>query len=404
MGPASEVNWLLGRNGRGMPDGVFVTPRKAAVGSTAAGGRRLALFCDDLEGGGVQRMTVNLANHLVAEAFEVDLLLARNKGPFKSLLNPTVNIVDLKSKRVLLSIPAVMRYLRRRKPDGMLCAVTNVNIAGVVARLLSRTKTRIVISERNHLSTASRNAPGWRKRVLLPALARLLYARADAVVGISDGVTKDLAAIMDLPQALLSTIYNPVVTPDMFDMLGAEVNHPWLAAKQQPVLVTSGRLVPQKDYPTLLKAFRVLREDRPCRLLILGEGGDRADLEVLAENLGIRDDVDFLGFVANPLAYMAKCDVFVLASAWEGFGNVLVEALFCGLSIVATDCPSGPAEILKHGTYGALTPVGDAKALAVALGARLDNPMNQIRQQERSIDFSTEVIGKQYLRLLLDEP
>jgi len=363
----------------------------------------LALFCDDLEGGGVQRMTINLANHLVMEGFEVDLLLTRSNGPFKRLLDPSVNIVDLGYNRVLLSIPAVIRYLRTRRPEGMLCAITNVNIVGIVAGLLSRTQTRIVISERNHLSTASTNAPGWRKRVLLPLLARLFYAKADAIVGISDGVTDDLEKTLGLPRSLLTTIYNPVVTPGMVAMLSVDVNHQWLIEKQQPVLVTSGRLVPQKDYPTLLKAFRILRQHRACRLLVLGEGEDRTELELLAGSLGIRDDVDFLGFVSNPLAYIIKCDLFVLASAWEGFGNVLVEALYCGLSIVATDCSSGPSEILQHGRYGTLTPVGDVEALAAAMGAQLDSPVSQVKQKERSLDFSVEIISKQYLQLLLDE-
>ena len=372
-------------------------------GSDAGRGRRLALFCDDLEGGGVQRMTINLANHFVKEGFEIDLLLSRSKGPFKRLLDPSVNIVDLGYSRVLLSIPAVILYLRRRKPEGMLCAITNVNIVGILAGLLSRTRTRIVISERNHLSTASTNAPGWRKRVLLPLLARLFYAKADAIVGISEGVTDDLEKNFGLPPSLLTTIYNPVVTPGMADLLRADANHQWLIEKQQPVLVTSGRLVPQKDYPTLLRAFRLLRQHRTCRLLVLGEGEDRTELELLADSLGIRDDVNFLGFVSNPLAYIIKCDLFVLASAWEGFGNVLVEALYCGLSIVATDCSSGPSEILQHGCYGVLTPVGDDKALAAAMDAQLDNPSSQAKQKERSLDFSVEIISKQYLRLLLGE-
>jgi glycosyltransferase involved in cell wall biosynthesis len=381
-----------------------MTVGKLAVGSTIGGRRRLSLFCDDLEGGGVQRMTVNLANHLVAEAFEVDLLLARNEGPFQSLLDPRVNVVDLGSKRVLFSILSVMRYLRRRRPEGMLCAVTGVNVAGVVARILSRTKTRIVISERNHLSTASQNALGWRKRVLLPILARLFYGRADAVVGISNGVTDDLVDFIGLRRDLLTTIHNPVVTPDMGHLLQAEVSHPWLCQERQPVLVTSGRLIPQKDYPTLLKAFRDVRERRPCRLLVLGDGQDRAKLEGLAKHLGIDDDVDFLGFVAQPLAYMAKCDLFVLASAWEGFGNVLVEALYCGLPVVATNCPSGPAEILQHGSYGRLTPVGDVDALAAAISAQIEEPVDPRRQRRRSLDFSVQIICDQYLRLLLGEP
>jgi glycosyltransferase involved in cell wall biosynthesis len=163
------------------------------------------------------------------------------------------------------------------------------------------------------------------------------------------------------------------------------------------VVLSAGRLRASKDFRTLLQAFAGVRETRPARLLVLGEGGERDALEREARRLGVADDVAFPGFVANPFAYMARAGVFVLASRYEALGNVLVEALACGCSVVSTNCPVGPAEVLERGRYGRLVPVGDADALARAIAAALDTPDARERLKERAADFSASRQAELYL-------
>jgi glycosyltransferase involved in cell wall biosynthesis len=176
--------------------------------------------------------------------------------------------------------------------------------------------------------------------------------------------------------------------------------HPWFAPGEPPVILAAGRLTAQKDYPTLMRAFASLRKNRPAHLVILGEGEEHPRLQALAMELGIRADVDLPGFLDHPFPLMAHCQVLVLSSAWEGFGNVLVEALACGTQVVSTDCPSGPAEILEDGKYGRLVPVGDAVALAKAIEATLDRPYPVAMLRQRAQAFSSKDAVGQYLEAL----
>jgi glycosyltransferase involved in cell wall biosynthesis len=191
----------------------------------------------------------------------------------------------------------------------------------------------------------------------------------------------------------------------LFEQAKQPVSHPWFEQNRLPVILAVGRLTKAKDYPTLFRAFSLVRQVRPAKLLILGEGEERSNLERLAIELGIQNDVSMPGFVDNPFAFMAKASVFVLSSAWEGFGNVLVEALACGCPVVATDCRSGPREILDNGRYGRLVPVGDHEALAKAILETLDNPDFPADRQtrlQRAMEFSIDAAVDKYLKVLLD--
>jgi glycosyltransferase involved in cell wall biosynthesis len=192
-------------------------------------------------------------------------------------------------------------------------------------------------------------------------------------------------------------IYNPVDTDHIKTLATAPLEHPWFAPGAVPVVLSAGRLTRQKDFPSLLRAFAQVRQSRPARLVILGEGEERTSLETLARELGCRDDIALPGFVPNPYPYMAAAGVFVLSSAWEGFGNVLIEAMALGVPVVSTDCPSGPAEILGRGRYGTLVPVSDVDALARAIATTLDQPPEARRSIERASSFSCERIASQYL-------
>lgn len=222
---------------------------------------------------------------------------------------------------------------------------------------------------------------------------------------VSNGVAQDLARRADLPQNRIVTIYNPVVNQEIFELKTRQpVDHPWYAPGEPPLVLSVGRLNLSKDYSTLLKAFANLRSKRPARLMILGEGELRTELECLADTLGIAGDVALPGWTSNPFAHMARASLFVLSSAFEGLPTVLVEALACGCPVVSTDCPSGPAEILDGGRYGRLSPVGDAAALADAMAATLDSPLPPDVLRKRADVFSVDAAIDRYLQLIAPAP
>jgi glycosyltransferase involved in cell wall biosynthesis len=178
------------------------------------------------------------------------------------------------------------------------------------------------------------------------------------------------------------------------------VTHPWFAPDQPPVILGVGRLTAQKDFVNLLRAFAIVKQSRPSRLVILGDGPERAALGDLIDRLDLVSDVDMPGFDANPYSYMSRAAVFVLSSAWEGLPTVLIEAMACGTPVVATDCRSGPAEILVGGRFGELVPVGDAAALAAAILRTLERPSPQALRV-RAGDFSIERAVDRYADLAL---
>jgi glycosyltransferase involved in cell wall biosynthesis len=213
-------------------------------------------------------------------------------------------------------------------------------------------------------------------------------------------VAADTRCLTGLPADRVVVIRNPVVTPAV-DVLSREpVLHPWFRQTAIPVIMGAGRLTAQKDFPLLIRAVARVRKQRPCRLVILGQGELRGELEALAESLGIGSEVWLAGHVANPLAFMAKASVFVLSSIWEGSPNVLTEALAVGTPAVATDCPSGPREILGGGEFGPLVPVGDLPALADAILATLNNPLPATVLRRAVAEYSSHTSARRYLEVL----
>ncbi|KAF0109281.1 MAG: group 1 glycosyl transferase [Anaerolineaceae bacterium] len=363
---------------------------------------KIALFIPSLMPGGVQRVMLNLSRGLAERGCQVDIVLAQAAGPFLERVPAGVRVVDLRAGRVLASLPALVRYLRSERPSSMLSAQPHCNLVAIWARTLARPGMRLVVSEHGYTTSALQNSRRLADR-FLPFLMRRFYRRADAVAAVSRGTAEDLAARSGLPLERIAVVHNPVVAPEIEELARLPLAHPWFAAGAPPVLLAAGRMHPAKDYPTLLRAFADLRSRRAARLVILGDGKQRPELEALAASLGIAADVDMPGFADNPFAFMARCAALVLSSRWEGFGNVLVEAMACGAQVVSTDCPGGPAEILENGKYGRLAPVGDAPALAAAIESALDDPLppEQIRTRARA--FSIEAATEKYLRLLTGE-
>ena len=374
---------------------------------------RIAVFVSSWPRGAIQRLMLNLAAEFAAAGHAVDLLAPRGHAPAEGL-PPGVRLLELaprlaalpgvrRHKRwfVPLALPALVRYLKRERPAALLSGGEWPNVIGLAARHLAGGPTRVVVSEHIHVGASTAGAAERRRRRLLPRLMARLYPRADAIVAVSEGVRQDLLARFPLPAARVRTIYNPVITPALLAARDAPLDDPWFVAGAPPVLINVAQLRVQKDQATLLRAFARVRALRPARLLILGEGNQRPALEALARELGIAADLRMPGFVPNPLAYMRRAAVFVLSSAWEGLPTVLIEALACGCPPVSTDCPSGPAEILDHGRWGRLLPVGDVEALAAALETALAADVDRQALERRGLDFSAAAVAPPYLDLLL---
>jgi glycosyltransferase involved in cell wall biosynthesis len=359
--------------------------------------QHIALFLPSMRGGGAERMMMNLARGFAGIGLQVDLVLAKAEGPYLSEVPECVRVVDLNARRVLYSLPPLVQYLRRERPEVMLSTLSHANIVALWAWRIAAVPLRLVVREATTASVSAADAPILREK-LMPLLMRTFYPWADGVVAISHGVAEDLINRMGISAEHVRVIYNPVVTPDLLAEAEESLNHPWFSHGEPPVILGIGRLTKEKDFPILIQAFELVRRVYPARLVILGEGEERPRLEALVQKLGIKSDVDLPGFVENPYKYMKRSGVFVLSSKYEGFGNVLVEAMACGTPVVATACPGGPAEILDGGRWGLLVPVGDAQEMAKAMTLVLQG--YRIDAKTRSLEFSLNHIVRQYAKIL----
>lgn len=391
----------------------------------------IAILTRGLEGGGVQRIMRHIADDLVARGFRVDLLTSQRgelKNPPQALrvhrlrrmpimvgrlmaLYADPGGIGAMAKPMLLTpfaarqiglIPALTRYLDKERPDGLIAATTYMNLAAIWAGRLAVARTRVLASERSHLSESLRSgraAAAWRWRHLPPLLHRT-YPMADAVAGVTKGVARDLEDVASLPKGSVHALYNPVLIESTSPNVGDRPDDPWFQDGGPPVILSAGRLARVKDFPTLIRGFKRLRDQRPVRLLILGKGPEKRALERLADQLGVRKDVRFAGWVPDVQRYMRHAALFALSSTREGFCNVLLEALACGCPVVTTDCPGGPAEILGNGRLADLVPVGDDSALAAAMGDTLDRDHDPEALRRHAAGFGVEQAVDGYLGAL----
>jgi glycosyltransferase involved in cell wall biosynthesis len=361
---------------------------------------RIGVFVSFSGTGGVERMILNLCEGLAARGCRVDLLQVKAHSQHLGQLPSMVHVRKLNAEHTLSSLPALVRYLKTEHPDALLAAKNRANQVAVLAKKASGVPTRVVVRMGTTVSAALAGKNRWRKLFwYLPM--RLIYPNADAVVAVSQGVARDMARITGLPASGIQIIPNPVITPRIFRLARVPVPHTWLVKGGEPVIVGIGRLTRQKDFPTLIRALAGVRRKLPCRLIILGEGKDRGSLEHLAKRLSLSEQIAMPGFVENPYAYLKRAALFVLSSAWEGSPNALTEALALGVPVVATDCPSGPREILKDGAIGRLVPVGDPDALAAAMLATLSAPPDETLLKSAVREYTVEFSSRRYLGLLL---
>lgn len=363
--------------------------------------KRLAVFASFSGQGGVERMLVHLIQGFCAQGYQVDLLLVRTQSAHLNDLPEGVRCIPLGPRHTWLASFALARWLRRERPPVLLAVKDRAGRAAVIARALAATDTRLVLRLGTNLSAAlSSSNPLKRWLRLLPI--RRLYPAIEQIVAVSEGVAEDTAMIARLPRSQIRVIRNPVITPRLAELAAAPCPHPWLAETASiPVIIGAGRLQRQKDFPTLLRAFSRVKQQRACRLLIIGDGRGRDSLAALAKTLGLRlgadGDLELPGFQTNLYAWLARADLFVLSSAWEGSPNVLTEALALGIPAVATDCPSGPRELLDDGRYGPLVPVGDSEAMASAMLQTLDEPLPASRLKQAVVDYRQAASARAYL-------
>jgi glycosyltransferase involved in cell wall biosynthesis len=359
---------------------------------------RLAFFLPGLYDGGAERIMLNLADGVASRGYPVDLVLARAEGPFMEEIPDSVRLIDLKASRVLTSTPALARYLRQERPIALL-SILYANIVALWARRFAGIPVRVILGEHNTLSSVSKGEDDPRMH-FFPRLAKWFYPWADGIIAVSGGVADDLAQLIKIPRERIQVIYNPIVTPELFDKSKALLVHPWFKSGEPPVLLAVGRLTVQKAFDVLIRAFAQVRKDHQVRLLILGEGEERTALDTMIREYDMEEDISMPGFILNPYPYMAHAAAFVLSSRWEGLPTVLVEAMALGAPIISTDCPSGPREILLDGKYGQLVPVDDPFALAAAIVKSLQT--NELRPPQESWKaFELECVVDQYIHILL---
>ena len=359
----------------------------------------LALFLATSGHSGVDRVMSNLIEEIAGRGVPIDLLRIAGHGPHLREVPPGVRLVDLGTAHVATSFWPLVRYLRRERPAAMLSDKDRLNRYALWARRISGVSTRVgvrmgtTVSE--NLSRRSRFA-----RWLQYTSIRRFYPWADAVLVPSRGAADDLIAIGELDPAKVKVVPSPIVNERLFRMAAEPCCHPWFSLQGELVVLGVGELCERKDFATLLRAFALVRRTRAVRLIILGEGRKRSDLEALARDLGVAEFCQLPGFEKNPYAYMARAGLFVLSSRCEGAPVVLMEALACGVPVVSTDCPSGPREILRDGKFGPLVPVGDAEKLAEAMLLMLRHPLNGETLRRGAEPYRTSLSADAYLAAL----
>lgn len=345
------------------------TPASPPAGSNPGEPRKVLFFIPSMDGGGAERVLATLLQRVDRNRIRPSLALMRMEGPHLASIPAEVPITDLSARSLWTVLPALAREIHRQRPDVLFSMTGGANIPAVLAHALTKSRARLVLSERNVLVGSK---TGLKRRFIL-WLKSVLYPRADRITAVAEAVRRDLEKVLELPSQKLELVHNPIIDDELELRSREPVDHPWFS-ESTPIILCVARLVPQKDHLTLLEACRLLLRDRACRLVLLGDGELRAVLEARVRELGLEDAVWFGGFVDNPFQYMRACQVFVLPSLQEGLPGVVIQAMACGAPVVATDAPGGTAELVHDGRTGLLVPTRNPEALTAAISRLLDDP------------------------------
>jgi len=328
----------------------------------------IALFIPTLSGGGAERVFLELAKEFNSLGHEIDLVVKERTGELLHSVPKDVKIIDLNASRMLNTLLPLRKYLKEKSPDLLIAGLELPNVMAVLAHKISGSQAVLVLTFHSMISHMFNRSF---KRCVEKSFARLLFPFANRYVAVSKGVAQDIAEFYGLPSIKIDVIYNPVPIQEIQEFSKEPINHPFFD-KGIPVILGIGRLVHGKNFELLIDVFAHLLKNHKAKLIILGEGEMRKDLEAQVEKMHLKDDIDLIGFVKNPYPYLKKADVFVHSSFSEGFGLVIAEALVIGCPVVAFNSAGGISEILDHGRYGEVVPVGDmnlmAEAIFVAIG------------------------------------
>lgn len=363
---------------------------------------KLAFFLPELTLGGAEKSTVKLANIIVAQGdVSVDLVVASKIGPeLLEILSPKVRLIKFNKKRILFSLFSLIFYLRKEKPKALLSVMEHANVIALVANTFAGKKTKIVATIRSHLSGNFADSYGFRTKVIT-FFAKYLYGSAGAIVAVAKNVARDAEGVYKLPQGTIKTIYNPILSNQLYALADVSVNDFPLIEKDRKntkLIVSVGRLENVKNHSVLIRATKKLLQTENIRLLILGDGGLRSELEKLIRDLELQNTVFLPGTAPNPYVYMKNCDLFVLPSKFEGLSGALIEALALSPRVIATDCPGGNREILDNGRYGRLVKVDDVDALAHAMTEALSSQKTEVDASFLE-QFVPDTIARQYIEL-----
>jgi glycosyltransferase involved in cell wall biosynthesis len=362
---------------------------------------KISILLPDLRGGGVERIRIVLAHEFARAGHDVEFVLMQARGELLKEARASFSVVDLATPRAR-SLPfALARYLRQRRPDALLSAMWPLTVIAPLAQRLSGHRCKVLASEHGILSAQYRD---WGKlhRLLLRLSTSLGYRNVDCRIGVSAGVAADMAALSGISKDAFEVVYNPAPRRAVPEPAALDIaDHLWSGPSGARIL-TVGTMKAVKNHPLILRAFALL--DRPdARLMFVGKGDGREALLSLAHELGVTDRVIFAGFHPDPTPYYKTADLFVLSSNYEGFGNVIVEALATGTPVVSTDCPAGPAEILANGKYGRLVPVGDPEKFAKGIEEALQASHDTDALISRAAEFSPSIAAQSYLKLMFDD-
>lgn len=356
-------------------------------------------FIRSMSGGGAQRVMVRLASGFVDAGHTVNVVTLNKSGPFLKEMQDGVTINELPTKKLITSLPYLVYYLIKNKQDAIIVTEPASNVVLIVSKIIAFNKSKLFIREGLFPSVAIKETPHMATKIAYK-LAPYIYRYADCIIAIANDMADDIKRFLKVPHDKVQVIsYNPVVTTELFRLSEQEPDHKWFE-DDVPIILGVGRLDKQKDFETLIKSFALLRREYKSRLMIIGEGPERNNLQKIIDESGWGADISLIGFRSNPFSAMARCTVFVLPSRYEGQPNVLVEALACNATVVSTDCPSGPREILSDGKYGKLVPVGDHVRMAEAILHAAKNPLNKEMLTERAQQYTVHKSSQLYIETI----
>jgi len=332
------------------------------------------------------------------------MITLNDEGQLLSSLSSKVNRIDLGCDSYRVFIYKLIRYFVKEKPDVIITSVYATGMAAILSKIVSRSRVKVIIGAHNLLSAKIRHPDNFKDKYVLKYIFPFLLKFSDHVVCVSNGVKSDFILLTKIKKNKITTIYNPVVNDSINYKKNERITNSIFnnIDKDCKIVISVGRIVPQKGYDTLLKAFNIVSKAINANLVIIGDGPEKEKLDKMTKDLGIKSKVFFLGFDPNPIKYISHSDLFVMSSKWEGFGNVIVEAMACGCQVVSTDCNSGPYEILDGGRFGVLAETNNPDDLARKIIHSLNglSAINKDVLMRRSMDFDTSTSVNKYRSLI----